>query len=73
MKYPSKAKIKAAELFDKYYLSLTELIPIATIGIRKLYAKQHALITAKEILSLFINKCEDTRFWNDVITELNKL
>jgi len=35
--------------------------------------KQCALIAVDEILSLFINECEDTSYWQEVKNELEKL
>jgi hypothetical protein len=39
----------------------------------KYHAKKCALICVDEILALFISECEDTRFWNDVKSEIEKL
>ena len=36
-------------------------------------SKQCALIAVDEILSLFVSDCEDTRYWNKVKQEIEKL
>jgi hypothetical protein len=36
-------------------------------------SKQCALIAVDEILSLFITECEDTKYWQEVKQEIEKL
>ena len=55
-------KEKAQELLDKM-----------TMEIGKFNSKQCALVAVDEILSLFISDCEDTRFWQQVKQEIEKL
>ena len=52
------SKEKAQELFNKMCIGK---------------AKECALIAVDEILSLFISDCEDTRYWQEVKKEIEKL
>ena len=70
-----KAEAKAKELIEKFK-PYTEKVFYNTIVLDETkqieHAKQSALICVEEMLSLFINDCEDTRFLNEVKTILNK-
>lgn len=68
------AKKKAQELFDKFYILLffsdsdkSEEILVSIL------AKKCAELTVDEMISLFINECEDTRFLKKVKQEIEKL
>jgi len=60
---------KAQELFHKMYQTHSA----SASDITKYFAKQCALIAVDEILSLFISECEDTKYWNQVKLEIEKL
>jgi hypothetical protein len=60
---------KADDLFRKMYQTHS----VAASDITKYFAKQCALITVDEILSLFISECEDTKYWKQVKQEIEKL
>ena len=66
-------KEKAIELVGNFTLFMGTDIDGNEHYLDKLYAKQCALIAVDEIISLFIVECEDTRFWQEVKKEIEKL
>ena len=60
-------KEKAVELYWKYY----QLVADCSHPEEK--AKECALIAVYEIVSLFITDCEDTRYWQEIKQEIEKL
>jgi hypothetical protein len=66
------AKEKAAELVERY-------MNIPSISSTRYRAKQCAMVCVEEIIALrkgyFMceNKMQDEAYWQDVLTELNKL
>jgi len=57
---------KAIELVDKFKYISYYLDDIQN-------HKEGALIAVDEILSLFVSDCEDTRYWQEVKQEIEKL
>ena len=68
------AQKKAIEFINKFFEPI-KAVAGNEYTLRILYsaAKQCALIAVEEILSLFINECEDTRFWREVKEEIEIL
>ena len=63
-------KEKAKELVNKYFKD-SDLLTYKELG--WIQSTECALIAVDEILSLFISDCEDTRFWQQVKQEIEKL
>ena len=63
-------KEKAKELVNKFFKD-SDLLTYKELG--WIQSTECALIAVDEILSLFISDCEDTRFWQQVKQEIEKL
>jgi hypothetical protein len=68
-----EAKEKARELFDKYYLLLTDFSENSSIDSRRKYAKQCALIAVDEILDLLRILEKNNSYYSEVQQEIKKL
>ena len=63
-------KDKAKELVNKYFKD-SDLLTYKELG--WIQSTECALIAVDEILSLFVSDCEDTRYWQQVKQEIDKL
>ena len=73
-----ESKKKARELFDKYYLLLTDFSENSSIDSRRRYAKDFAIIAVDEILNQCldyrdIDLCRSYNYWQEVKRETEKL
>jgi hypothetical protein len=68
-----KPKEKAQELINSFSPHAKNWDCFYDIPLDENHAKKCALIAVDEILSLFINECEDTSYWQEVKNELEKL
>jgi hypothetical protein len=67
-------KEKAQELVHKYRMLLMDIgDDYGQEVLLTILSRTSALIAVDEILSLFISDCEDTRFWQEVKQEIEKL
>jgi hypothetical protein len=64
---------KAQELINSFSPHAKNWDCFYDIPLDENHAKKCALIAVDEILSLFINECEDTRYWQEVKNEIEKL
>jgi hypothetical protein len=63
---------KAQELINSFSPHAKNWDCFYDIPLDENHAKKCALIAVDEILSLFINECEDTRYWQEVKNEIEK-
>ena len=68
-----KPQEKAQELINSFSPHAKNWDCFYDIPLDENHAKKCALIAVDEILSLFINECEDTKYWQEVKQELEKL
>jgi hypothetical protein len=68
-----KPQEKAQELINSFSPHAKNWDCFYDIPLDENHAKKCALIAVDEILSLFINECEDTSYWQTVKNELEKL
>jgi hypothetical protein len=68
-----KPQEKAQELINSFSPHAKNWDCFYDIPLDENHAKKCALIAVDEILSLFINECEDTRYWQEVKNEIEKL
>jgi hypothetical protein len=64
-------KEKAKELIERF--EKVEVVSADHIACASIDTKQCALIHVNEVLSLFINECEDVKYYKEVKTEIEKL
>jgi hypothetical protein len=64
---------KAKELVDKFKYNTRAFNETNGWEDTCYNAKQCALIHVNEVLSLFINECEDVKYYKEVKTEIEKL
>jgi hypothetical protein len=64
-------KEKAEDIVRKY--STYVVMWTGGVETERQNVKQCALIAVDEILSLFISECEDTKYWQQVKQEIEKL
>jgi hypothetical protein len=68
-----ESKEKARELFDKYYLLLTDFSENSSIDSRRKYAKDFAIIAVDEILDLLRILEKNNSYYLEVKQEIEKL
>jgi hypothetical protein len=66
-------KKKARELFDKYYLLLTDFSENSSIDSRRKYAKDFAIIAVDEILELLRILEKNNSYYLEVKHQIEKL
>jgi hypothetical protein len=68
-----ESKKKARELFDKYYLLLTDFSENSSIDSRRRYAKDFAIIAVDEILELLRILEKNNSYYLEVKHQIEKL
>jgi hypothetical protein len=68
-----ESKKKARELFDKYYLLLTDFSENSSIDSRRKYAKDFAIIAVDEILELLRILEKNNSYYLEVKHQIEKL
>jgi hypothetical protein len=64
---------KAQELINSFSPHAKNWDCFYDIPLDENHTKKCALIAVDEILSLFVSDCEDTRYWQEVKQEIEKL